>query len=116
VSCNRSSQHKSAPKERHNVAHGQAVGWGTLPLPLPSPARAGEGCRRWGEGLRTQGSHPGLRYSAASRLSNRTLEAREFINELRLQDTNGALPQPNEHVAGANETDSFTPSLPLRDF
>src|SRR6516164_2182149 len=73
VSCNRSSQQKSAPKERHNVAHGVKPWVGAPSLsPFPSPARAGEGCRRRGEGLRTQGSRPGLRYSAASRLSNRT--------------------------------------------
>src|SRR5499425_1614501 len=88
VSCNRSSQHKSAPKERHNVAHGVKPWVGAPSLsPFPSPARAGEGCRRRGEGLRTQGSRPGLRYSAASRLSNRTPGSLGFMNELRLQDT-----------------------------
>src|SRR5262249_8897444 len=52
VSCN----HKSAPKERHNVAHGVKPWVGAPSLaPFPSPARAGEGCRRRGEGLRTQG-------------------------------------------------------------
>jgi hypothetical protein len=62
-------------------------------FPYPSPSCPGEGCppadgRR--EGVRTQGSRPGLRYFAASRLSNGTLGAREFINELRLQDTSRA--------------------------
>src|SRR6516162_294336 len=75
-------------KERHNVAHGVKPWVGAPSLsPFPSPARAGEGCRRRGEGLRTQGSRPGLRYSAASRLSNEPLEVWGFMNELRLQDT-----------------------------
>jgi hypothetical protein len=93
VSRNRSSRHKSAPKERHNLAHGVSRGCEALSLsPFPSPARAGEGCRRRGEGLRTQGWRPGLRYSAASRLSKGTLEGGNFISELRLQDPSGRLP------------------------
>jgi hypothetical protein len=109
VSCNRRSQHKSAPKERHNVAHG-VKRWVGAPLPLPLPLSrspcgpersthwtsstgppgggpAGEGCRTRREGLRAQGSRPGLRYCAASRLSNRTRGSLGFMNELRLQDT-----------------------------
>jgi hypothetical protein len=88
VSCNRSSQHNSAPKERHNIAHGEKP-WveAPSPSPFPSPARAGEGCRRPGERLGTQ--------ATASRLPNGTPEAREFINELQLQYTNGASPQPD---------------------
>ena len=60
-----------------------------LPLPVPSPDRAREGCPAdagRGEGLRTQGSRPGLRYTAASRLSSGTLGARRFINEFPLHD------------------------------
>jgi hypothetical protein len=77
VSCNRSSRHNSAPKERHNLAH-SVKPWVEAPSlsPFPSPARAGEGCRRRGEGLGTQGSRPGLSYCAASRLPNGTSEAR----------------------------------------
>src|SRR5215471_10123102 len=40
MSCNRSSQQKSAPKERHNVAHGVKPWVGAPSLsPFPSPAR-----------------------------------------------------------------------------
>src|SRR6516164_11277206 len=56
-------------KERHNVAHGVKP-WVGAPCLCPF--------RRRGEGLRTQGSRPGLRYSAASRLSNRTPGSLEF--------------------------------------
>src|SRR6516225_9372364 len=84
----RSSLKKSAPKERDNLAHGVSRGFEAPSLsPFPSPARAGEGCRRRGEGVRTQGSRPGLRYSAASRLWNGTPGTRDFINELRLEDS-----------------------------
>jgi hypothetical protein len=78
VSRLRSSLKNSAPKERHNLAHGASRGLKAHSLsPFPSPARpavqslqaAGRrerGVRRGdrGEGLRTQGSRPGLRSSA----------------------------------------------------
>ncbi len=83
----RSSLKNSAPKERHNLAHGASRGSKAPSLsPVPSPARAGEGCpsaeRDGVRGLRTQGwdkkslsfaklpppqlapPRPGLRYSA----------------------------------------------------
>jgi len=50
---------------RKRVAHGVSRGFVRPSLtPVPSPARAGEGCRRRGEGLQTQGSRPGLLYGA----------------------------------------------------
>jgi Protein of unknown function (DUF2950) len=61
----RGSLRNSAPKKRHNLAHGASRGLKAPSLsPFPSPARAGEGCRKRGEGFRTQGSRPGLRYCA----------------------------------------------------
>jgi hypothetical protein len=50
VSCNRSSQHKSAPKERHNVAHGVSRGLrhppsSLSPLPLVRERGAEGGVR-----------------------------------------------------------------------
>ena len=50
---------------RQPVAHGASRGFARPTLsPVPSPARAGEGCRRRGEGYPTQGLRPGLRYGA----------------------------------------------------
>ena len=71
-------------------SHLRSRGMTTLsPSLCPSPDRAREGCPAdagRGEGLRTQGSRPGLRYTAASRLSSGTLGARRFINEFPLHD------------------------------
>ena len=54
-----SSLKNSAPKERHNIAQGGAVGKEEPTLtPVPSPARAGEGCRRRGEGSLPPGHAP----------------------------------------------------------
>jgi hypothetical protein len=52
---------------RNHVAHGASRGLGRLPSPpVPSPARAGEGCRRRGEGRRSHGWRRGLHDSARS--------------------------------------------------
>ena len=71
---NLNSSHKIAPKERYSLAHGVCRGFrGALPLPFPSPVRAGEGCPAdagRGEGAPTPRLHaPGLRYFAPSGLS-----------------------------------------------
>ena len=89
VSCNLNSRHKIAPKERYNLAHGVSRGFrGTLPLPFPSPARAGEGCRRQGE----ERSNPGLTpwakiFRPLGAFERQALASSDFINELTLQDT-----------------------------
>jgi hypothetical protein len=58
-------EHVSPRRGRKLVAHGVSRGFVRLSLtPVPSPARAGEGCRRQGEGRPTQGSRPGLLYAA----------------------------------------------------
>lgn len=53
-------------RDNIRILHGfLAVGSAaTLPLPFPSPARVGEGRRRPGEGISTEGFRPGLRYAA----------------------------------------------------
>ena len=69
VSRVRGSLKNSAPKERHNLAHGASRGLKAPSLsPFPSPARAGEGKarRNQGEGFRTRGWRAGLRSCAPS--------------------------------------------------
>jgi len=104
VSCNRSSQHKSAPKERHNVAHGVKPWVGAPSLsPFPSPARpaaqsavpvglraqvlraAGRRERGAEGGVRatlSPGLRPGLRYFAPSGLRPLHFRAPDLVDEL----------------------------------
>ena len=49
---------------RQPVAHGASRGSRSHPRPRPLSRRAGEGCRRRGEGPSTQGLRPGLLYAA----------------------------------------------------
>src|SRR5215831_1286775 len=104
VSCNRSSQHKSAPKERHNLAHGVKPWVGAPSLsPFPSPARpaaqsavpvglraqvlraAGRRERGAEGGVRatlSPGLRPGLRYFAPSGLRPLHFRAPDLVDEL----------------------------------
>jgi hypothetical protein len=65
VSCNRSSQHDSAPKERHNIAHGvkpwvERASLSSFPLSARSAAQSLRAAGRAGEGV------PRLRRCSAS--------------------------------------------------
>jgi len=58
-------EHVSPRSGRKQIAHGVSRGFvGHSLTPVPSPARAGEGCRRRGEVRPTQGLRPGLLYDA----------------------------------------------------
>jgi len=88
--------HELSPRSgRNNVAHGVSRGLACPSFtPAPSPARAGEGCRRRGEGPFPQGSRPGLRSFAPLGLA-RIAEPGDLPNELQLHDTrNSAISLP----------------------
>src|SRR6516165_11306859 len=89
VSCNRSSQQKSAPKERHNVAHGVKPWVGAPSLsPFPSPARAGEGCRRRSGGYSLPRAAPWANIFRPFGATLSALPAQpDLVNELETQDT-----------------------------
>src|SRR5215831_5742953 len=74
-----------APEERHNLAHGVEP-WVERPPPSPLPLSrpCGIGGRRRGEGLRTQGWRPGLRYSAPNGATTRSSWTRTSATNLRL--------------------------------
>ena len=55
--------------------------------PFPSPACAGEGCRRRGVGRPSQGLRPGLQSSAPDGAEKRIPSRADFMNELTLHDT-----------------------------
>ena len=87
---------------RKKVAQGASRGSaGSSLTPCPSPADAGEGCPAHagrGEGSFSQGSRPGLRPFAPSGLAGMVGRPAGLFNELLRRDTNGASPQPDEHV------------------
>jgi len=57
--------------------------------PVPSPARAGEGCRRRGEGRQTQSSLPGLLYGAPDGATDAWPNRVDLYCESLGQDTSG---------------------------
>jgi hypothetical protein len=74
--------------------------------PVPSFAGAGEGCRRRGEGRPSQGSRPGLQYSAPDGAGKRIRRLADFMNESTLHDTSYShmafvcKPRTSEDVSG----------------
>jgi hypothetical protein len=66
MSCNRSSQHNSAPKERHNLAQAAGRGPSLSPLPPLPPARE-SGAEGGVRAIETQGSE-GVKKSRLCRL------------------------------------------------
>ena len=77
---------------RESVAHGASLGSGRTSLtPVPSPARAGEGCRRQGEGRFSQGWRPGLLSSAPNGAGCMHGQPHDLFNELLIHDTSEGL-------------------------
>jgi len=100
--------------------------WVTGPslTPIPSPARAGEGCRRRGEGPPSQGLRPGLQSSAPDGAGKRIPRRADFMNELTLHAAarieRGSVRQdlnfffvPGEGAKSAIESDEPCP-VPVR--
>ena len=78
-----------APQERHNVAHGASRGPRHLPSsPFPSPARAGEGCRRRGGGYSLLRAAPWANIFRPFGATLNALPAQpDLVNEFVTQDT-----------------------------